>query len=118
MYIYALWGAGQTVLHAFSRCVTMGAEFEKREVVMTMMTVDGRLYYKVSEAAGLAGVNVRTLRRWLAKGNLDHFLFPYRKTKSGPVYYRLEPPEDTDEKWEDDSAGAYKIPDGRGASHG
>lgn len=72
-----------------------------------MLTVDGRQYYKVSEAAELAGVNTRTLRRWFAQGNLDHFLFPFRKTKGGTIYYRLEPPGDGDVRWEGDAA--YKI---------
>lgn len=73
-----------------------------------MLTVDGKRYYKVSEAAALAGVNTRTLRRWLAQGNLDHFLFPYQKTKGGTIYYRLEPPGEADARWDGD--GAYKIP--------
>ena len=72
-----------------------------------MLVVDGKEYYKIAEAATLAGVNSRTLRRWLQAGNLDHFLFPFRKEKNGPLYYRLEPPDETDELW--DGEQVYKI---------
>ena len=65
-----------------------------------MLELNGKTYYKACEAAELAGVHIRTLRRWLANGNLSHFLFPYRKTQHSPVFYRLEPPDDTDELWD------------------
>lgn len=82
-----------------------------------MLMVDGKEYYKVAEAAKLAGVNVRTLRRWIADGNLEHFLFPFRRTRTGPLYYRLEPPEETDVLWE--GQAAYKILTGEeGAKNG
>lgn len=88
-----------------------------------MLLIDDKRYYKVNEAADLAGVNTRTLRRWLAGGNLAHFLFPFRKTPTGPMYYRLEPPEETDTKWE--GTDIYRIPglrhgeeDGHGAGNG
>lgn len=73
-----------------------------------MFTADGKQYYRVSEAAKLAGVNTRTLRRWLEKGHLSHFMFPFRKYPGGTIYYRLEPPEDDDRKFEGDDA--YRIP--------
>lgn len=72
-----------------------------------MLELNGKQYYKACEAAELAGVHIRTLRRWLANGNLAHFLFPYRKTLHSPVYYRLEPPEDTDELWDGESV--YRL---------
>lgn len=65
-------------------------------------------YYKVNEAAKQAGVNTRTLRRWIAAGCLDHFLFPYRQTPTGPMYYRLVPPDPTDRKWEGEDV--YVMP--------
>lgn len=76
-----------------------------------MIIVNGVRYYRLQEAAELAGVNVRTLRRWIAGGNLSHFLFPYRQGghSRSPVYYRLEPPDETDELWEGESV--YKLPD-------
>lgn len=82
-----------------------------------MILVNGKSYYKVNEAAELAGVNTRTLRRWLADGNLDHFLFPYRQTRNGPMYYRLEPPDETDVLWEHEDV--YRMPaEEGGADHG
>lgn len=58
-----------------------------------MVTIGGKNYYTVEEAAVLAGVNLRTLRRWISSGRLSDFLFPFRV---GPkeLLYRLEPPED------------------------
>lgn len=61
-----------------------------------MLTRDGKQYYKAQEAAKLAGVNARTLSRWIAAGQLAHFLFPFRESPGGPLYYRLEPPDETD----------------------
>lgn len=62
-----------------------------------MVTISSRKYYTIEEAARLAGVSVRTLRRWIAAGRLSDFLFPFR---AGPneVLYRLEPPEDDEPK--------------------
>ncbi len=73
-----------------------------------MLQLNGKTYYKACEAAELAGVHIRTLRRWLANGNLSHFLFPYRKTQHSPVFYRLEPPDDTDVLW--DGEEIYRFP--------
>lgn len=73
-----------------------------------MLEWDGKQYYKACEAAELAGVHIRTLRRWLANGNLAYFLFPYRKTLHSPIYYRLEPPDDTDQQWEGEAV--YHFP--------
>lgn len=74
-----------------------------------MLLINGICYYKVTEAAELAGVNARTLRRWITNGNLAHFLFPYRRTKSGPMYYRLEPPKETDVLWDEEPV--YQMPE-------
>ncbi len=65
-----------------------------------MLVINDKRYYKVQEAAELAGVNARTLRRWIADGNLAHFLFPYKRNRNGSVYYRLEPPDETDKQWD------------------
>lgn len=72
-----------------------------------MLKIDGKEYYKITEAAELADVNPRTLRRWLQAGYLDHFMFPYKLNKNGPLYYRLEPPEESDELW--DGENVYKL---------
>ena len=81
-----------------------------------MLEIDDMRYYKVNEAAQLAGVNVRTLRRWIADGNLAHFLFPFRRTRNGPMYYRLEPPGDGDVLW--DGEPVWRIPDRDGEGDG
>lgn len=62
-----------------------------------MVIVGGKKYYSLEEAATLADVSVRTLRRWLSGGRLSDFLFPFR---AGPteVLYRLEPPEEDEQK--------------------
>lgn len=73
-----------------------------------MITRDGKAYYKVQEAAELAGVNTRTLSRWIAAGKLSHFLFPFRDRPHGAVYYRLEPPDETDTLWEGEEV--YRMP--------
>lgn len=73
-----------------------------------MVLINGKSYYKVNEAAELAGVNTRTLRRWIADGSLSHFLFPYRQTRNGPMYYRLEPPDEGDVLWEGENI--YQMP--------
>ena len=58
-----------------------------------MVIIDRKEYYTIEEAARFGGVGIRTLRRWIAAGQLSDFLFPFR---AGPneVLYRLEPPED------------------------
>lgn len=73
-----------------------------------MLLVNDKQYYKINEIAKIADVNVRTLRRWLTDGNLSHFLFPFKKTATGTLYYRLEPPEEDDQLWEGESV--YRIP--------
>lgn len=73
-----------------------------------MILRDGKRYYKAKEAANLAGVNARTLSRWLASGQLAHFLFPYRESPKGALYYRLEPPDETDRLW--DGEDVYILP--------
>lgn len=62
-----------------------------------MQMIGGKKYYNIEEAARLAGVSVRTLRRWISSGRLSDFLYPFR---SGPneVLYRLEEPEKDDRK--------------------
>lgn len=62
-----------------------------------MIVQNDKKYYTIEEAATLAGVSVRTLRRWLSDGRLSDFLYPFR---AGPseVFYRLEPPDEEDVK--------------------
>lgn len=75
-----------------------------------MKVVNGIKYYSLDEAATLAGVSVRTLRRWISDGRLSDFVYPFR---AGPneMLYRLEPPEDTDRKNE---KGEWVIPENEG----
>lgn len=73
-----------------------------------MILRDGKRYYKAQEAANLAGVNVRTLSRWLAAGQLAHFLFPFKESPRGTLYYRLEPPDETNIRW--DGEDVYVLP--------
>ncbi len=61
-----------------------------------MTEINGKKYYRIKEIAQISRVHERTLRRWLSGGNLDHFLFPFKQKKGGPVFYRLEPPDETD----------------------
>lgn len=60
-----------------------------------MKLINGKEYYPLDEAAALAGISVRTLRRWISAGQLSDFLFPFR---AGPneVLYRLEAPDEGD----------------------
>ena len=64
-----------------------------------MRIFDGLAYYQAKELAALAGVNAGTIRRWVQNGNLDHFLFPFRATRQGPVWYRREPPAEGTPRW-------------------
>ena len=103
---YLVRGQFQTILHLHPALwYNVG---NTRIEVECVLLIDGKKYYKVGEAADLAQVNTRTLRRWIADGNLAHFLFPFRQTKSGPMYYRLEPPEEGDATWEGEAV--YKMP--------
>lgn len=52
-------------------------------------------YYSVAEIEEISGVNMRTLRRWIANGDLDHFLHAYQG-RGLPIMYRLEPPSKDD----------------------
>lgn len=58
-----------------------------------MTAIGGKKYYTLEEAAVLAGVSLRTLRRWISSGRLSDFLYPFRASPS-ELLYRLEPPED------------------------
>lgn len=62
-----------------------------------MTVIGGKKYYTIDEAASLAGVSVRTLRRWISGEQLSDFVYPFR-TGPGEVLYRLEPPDDGDTK--------------------
>lgn len=75
-----------------------------------MVLIEGKKYYNVEEAAGLAGVSVRTLRRWLSAGRLSEFLYAFR-AGSNEVLYRLEEPEEgepVNEKGEHVMPEAYR----------
>lgn len=59
--------------------------------------INGFSYYKLDEVSKLARINARTLRRWIAEGQLADFLFAFRETMSSMTLYRLEPPGPDDE---------------------
>lgn len=73
-----------------------------------MVVVDGKEYYTVEEAATLAGVSIRTLRRWISAGRLSEFIFPFRASPN-EILYRIEPPEDGDVK---NKKGEWILPKG------
>ena len=73
-----------------------------------MRNISGKQYYPLDEAAVLAGVSVRTLRRWLSDGRLSDFLY---RTGPNEVLYRLDPPDDGEEPNE---KGEYTIKEGGG----
>lgn len=73
-----------------------------------MVLIGDKKYYTVEEAATLAGVSVRTLRRWISAGRLSDFIYPFRASPS-EVLYRLEEPEEGDMK---NARGEYVLPKG------
>lgn len=79
-----------------------------------MVSIGNKKYYTIDECAVLAGVSVRTLRRWLADCRLSDFLFPFRAA-TGEMLYRMEEPEDTDRK---NGNGEWMIPDECGMPEG
>lgn len=107
---YPPFSCVNTHLRASVRLVyTLGCKDQRNEKeTEDMLTRDGKQYYKAQEAAKLAGVNARTLSRWIAAGQLAHFLFPFRESPGGPLYYRLEPPDETDTLWEGENV--YRLP--------
>lgn len=72
------------------------------------LIINSRKYYTVSEIANISDVHPKTLRRWINKGELDHFLFGYKGEKT-PLLFRLEPPCKTDE-FLIESKKVYKLP--------
>lgn len=62
-----------------------------------MQVIGGKQYYSVEEAAKLAGVSIRTLRRWISAGRLSDFLYPFRASPN-EILYRLEEPDECDTK--------------------
>lgn len=62
-----------------------------------MKLINGKNYYSLEEAATLAGLSIRTLRRWVSAGQLSDFIYPFRASPN-EVLYRLEPPEDDEVK--------------------
>ena len=79
-----------------------------------MVIIGGKKYYTTDEAASMAGVSTRTLRRWLSAGRLSDFLFAFR---AGPneMLYRLESPEENDER---NAKGEYIVKKGGSANEG
>lgn len=66
-------------------------------------------YYTISEIADISDVNPKTLRRWINKGDLEHFLFGYKGDKT-PLLFRLEPPNESDSFYSE-SKKIYNLPE-------
>lgn len=79
-----------------------------------MVVIGGKKYYTTEESAALAGISIRTLRRWLAAGRLSDFIYPFR-AGPGEVLYRLEAPCEDDERNE---KGEYVVHKGAGEAEG
>lgn len=66
-------------------------------------------YFTIAEITDISGVNMRTLRRWIANGDLDHFIHAYQG-KNLPLMFRLEPPDETDVPYPG-KRNTYYLPD-------
>lgn len=77
-----------------------------------METIHNIPYYTLQEIAVISQepVHLRTLRHWIQNGDLDHFLYGYKKTITSPIQYRLQPPHPSDILW-DDGSRCYHIPE-------
>lgn len=71
--------------------------------------INNREYFTIAEITAISGVNMRTLRRWIANGDLDHFLHAYQG-KNMPMMFRLEPPDETDRPY-DGYHNTYHLPE-------
>lgn len=76
--------------------------------------INHKKYYTISEIAEISGVKTRTLRRWIGRGELDHFLHAY-KGEGRPMLFRLEPPNQHDEYFSKEK-NIYILPDEEGIS--
>lgn len=76
-----------------------------------MEIIQGIPYYTLQEIAALSRepVHLRTLRNWIVNGELDHFLYGYKRTSTASVLYRLVPPRPDDVLW-DDGSRCYHLP--------
>ena len=72
------------------------------------LTINKIKYHTISEIAEISDVNSKTLRRWINKGDLEHFLFGYKGDKT-PLLFRLEPPNESDSFYSK-SKKIYKLP--------
>lgn len=59
------------------------------------VVINHKKYYLISEIAEISGVKQRTLRRWINRGELDHFLHAF-KGEGRPMLFRLDPPGEYD----------------------
>lgn len=73
------------------------------------LTICGIKYYTIREIAIISGANTRTLRRWVANGDLDDIIHKYRAQPKSPMLFRLEPPDETDVLWTD-TTDVYHLP--------
>ena len=73
------------------------------------LAIKNKKYYSIKEIVRLSGVNMRTLRRWIANGDLDHYLHAYQ-SKNGPIMYRLDPP-DCEDILLDGFDDVYQLPE-------
>lgn len=71
--------------------------------------INHKEYFTIAEITEISGVNMRTLRRWIANGDLDHFLHAYQGEHL-PLMFRLEPPDDHDVPYPG-KRNTYYLPD-------
>lgn len=73
--------------------------------------INKKTYYSIQEIGEISGVNMRTLRRWISNGDLDHFLHGYyTNSPQSMTLYRLEPPCPEDKVYEG-KRNTYYLPE-------
>lgn len=58
--------------------------------------IAGETYLRISDVARLSDTNIRTLQRWVNRGDLVNFLTTYQ-SPNGINYFRLGPPHQNDQ---------------------
>lgn len=78
-------------------------------MVLNKKIINGEEYLRISDLAEMAdpNVSIRTIQRWIAKGELRTFLTVYQ-TSTGINYYRLGLPHE-DDVLVDGSTFKYKL---------
>lgn len=71
--------------------------------------IAGEVYLRISDVAKISHTNIRTLQRWVNRGDLVNFLTTYQ-SKRGINYFRLGVPHEYD-KLIPGSKFKYQLPD-------